>query len=154
MSILYCALYLGALGTAFHYIGNAYPRERFRADKVPYRAARWERDGKIYRKLGVRHWKNHLPDMSKITKDMYRKEITAGPTADNLTCLIQETCVAETVHWQLMVFSVPVLWIYPGLGGWIVWGLTILGNLVFVVIQRYNRPRLQRALDRMDKTAV
>lgn len=154
MRILYCAIYIAVLGRVFLHIGNAYPRERFHPDQFPYRTADWEQDGKVYRKLGVQHWKDHLPDMSKVTKGMYRKEIASRPTEESLTRLIQETCTAELVHWQLMVFSAPVVWLYPGIGGWIIWAACILGNLVFVIIQRYNRPRLVHALERLQKTAV
>ncbi len=38
-----------------------------------------------------------------------------------------------------------MLWIWPGAGGIIVTVIYILlGNLPFIIIQRYNRPRLQR----------
>lgn len=151
---LYCAIYITILGRVFLRIGNTYPREWFHADRFPYRTAQWERGGKIYRMLGVQHWKDHLPDMSKVTKGMYRKEIVTRPTEESLIRLIQETCTAELVHWQLMVFSAPVMWIYPGLVGRVIWAGCILGNLVFVIIQRYNRPRLRHALERMEKTAV
>ena len=154
MPVLYCAMYIAAIGIAFNFIGNAYPRERFRADRFPYRAARWEQGGKIYRKIGVQHWKDYLPDMSKIVPNMYRKEIVSFPDQGRLARLIQEACVAECVHWQLMLFSAPVIWICPGPGGWIIWGACILGNLVFVIIQRYNRPRLYRALQRMQRQAA
>ena len=56
--------------------------------------------------------------------------------------LLQETCVAETVHWLLILFS-PAFVIFMKRGyGAVFCLLYILGNLPFIVIQRYNRPRL------------
>lgn len=151
MGLLYCVIYIAAIGIASHFIGNAFPRRWFRAEKFPYRSAEWEREGQIYTKLGVRRWKDKVPDMSKICGDMVRKEVAARPTAESVRVLIQESCVAECVHALLAVFSMPVVVFWPGAGGWIVWGLCVMGNLVFVVIQRYNRPRLLKMLRRLEK---
>lgn len=153
MAILYCALYIAAIGIASHYIGNALPRRWFRADAFPYRSFAWEQEGKIYRRIGVQHWKEKLPDMSKICGDMVRKEIACRPTAESMERLVAESCVAECVHFCLILLSLPVLAICPGAGGWVVFGLCFLGNFPFMLIQRYNRPRLVKALSRLRRKA-
>lgn len=150
MSLLYCALYIAAIGIASHFIGNAFPRRWFHPEKYPYRSADWEREGQIYTRLGVRRWKDKVPDMSKVCGDMVRKKIVTRPTAESLQVLIRESCVAECVHVLLTGFSLPVVFLWPGAGGWIVWVLCVVGNLVYVVIQRYNRPRLQKMLRRLE----
>ena len=91
-----------------------------------------------------------MPDASKRHKDMYEKKVNIRPDKENLRRLIQETCVAEIVHYQLILLCLPFLKIWPGLGGIICFCLAILGNLVFAIIQRYNRPRLIRALERLE----
>lgn len=154
MELLRCALYLSVLGAVFHFLGNAYPRERFLPDRYPYRCQEWEQEGRIYRRIGVHRWKDYMPDSSRFCSYMYRKKVLPGGDAENLRRLVQETCVAELVHYQLIVFSLPVIRFYPGWGGWVIWGLCIVGNLLFVVIQRYNRPRLQRALKRAEGKAA
>ena len=61
--------------------------------------------------------------------------------------MIQETCVAELIHMLLSVTGLACLAIWPGLGGIAVTIVYILlGNLPFIIIQRYNRPRLERLL--------
>lgn len=148
MKLLLCALYLAALGVAAHFIGNALPRTWFHCDRFPWRSFPWERDGRIYRKIGVHRWKDHVPDMSKLCRDMVPKAVGARPTAKQLQTQLEENMVAEAVHWALVLLSLGVVWIWPGIGGGVVYFLSLWGNLPFVLIQRYNRPRLARLLER------
>lgn len=148
MELLKCALYVLALGFAANVIGNSLPREWFHPDRFPFRCFGWEKSGKVYRKLCVRNWKDRLPDMSKVDRRMYRKEVDPKAGAENLNRLVQETCVAETVHVGLIILSLGVVRIWRSKWGWFCWFLCVLGNLPFIIIQRFNRPRLQQALKR------
>ena len=129
-----CALYLAVLGVAAHPLGQALPRKWFCAEKAPWRSAPWEKGGRIYLKLGIRKWKDHLPDMSRLMPDMVRKDLGSDPAV-----LVQETCVAECVHWALTLL-------------WLVYN--VLGNVSFIVIQRYNRPRLQKLAEKTRRRPV
>lgn len=133
------------------YIGNLYNRNWVLWDKFPFRPFFWEKSGKLYRKLQVRRWKVRLPDASKRWKDMYEKRVSLQPDKENLRRLIQETCVAEIVHYQLIFLSLPLLKFWPGPGGIVSFSLCGAGNLLFVIIQRYNRPRLIKAFQRLEK---
>ena len=69
----------------------------------------------------------------------------AAVTASQVELLVQETCVAEVVHTASILLGLGALWLWPGWGGvvlWLIWFL--LANLPFILIQRYNRPRLMR----------
>ena len=58
--------------------------------------------------------------------------------------------MAEAVHWALLVIS-PVLLIT--MTGWLSIVATVLyglSNIPFIMIQRYNRPRLMRLYKRMN----
>lgn len=82
--------------------------------------------------------------MSKIcTKIMPPKKLSMDSIA-KLPLMIQETCVAEFIHVLLCVTGIYCVWLWPGIGGAVVAGLYFLRNLLFVFIQRYNRPRLLR----------
>ena len=153
-NLLKCVLYIAGIGILSNIIGNALPRRWFHADRFPYKCWKWENGGKIYRKLKIQKWKDKLPDMSKVDPTMYRKEVDTARNPDNLQRLIDETCVAEIVHDVLIVLSLAVVDIWPGVWGWIVWVCCFFGNFPFVLIQRYNRPRLQKALDRMKAHSV
>ena len=89
--------------------------------------------------------------MSKKVKKIYTKKVDLQRDAENLRRLVQETCVAECVHYQLILLSLPVMQIYKGWMGVFLFGLCVFGNLLFVAIQRYNRPRLLRTLARLEK---
>ena len=58
--------------------------------------------------------------------------------------LMQETCVAELVHDILAILTFGCVWIWPGWGLWLSIAYVLIGHLPYIVIQRYNRPRLAR----------
>jgi glycosyl-4,4'-diaponeurosporenoate acyltransferase len=142
MKLLYGIIYIAALGVLSHFVGQALPRNKFDAKGFPYRPAEWEKNGKVYEKLGIKRWKDYLPDMSKIMPDMVKKKMTAAKE-QGTDVLIAETCVAECVHWALIVLSLGLFLFWRGgwaFAFWLVYN--ILGNVPFIIIQRYNRPRL------------
>lgn len=140
--------YIALLGILSHVIGEALPRRWFHWDRFPYRAYGWERDGHFYESLGIRKWKDRLPDKSKHTKRTFTKEMKGHESGESLVRFLQETCVAEAVHWALLVLAVPLYAYVPTPLGLVVTLLYGLSNLPFIIIQRYNRPRLRRVLER------
>lgn len=154
MSLLYAALYVAALGILSHFVGQALPRAHFDPQKFPYRSADWENGGKVYEKLGIKHWKDRLPDMSKIMPDMVRKKMSAVKS-QGMDVLIAETCVAECVHWVLMLLSLGIFFFWRGAWAVVFWLVyNLLGNLPFIIIQRYNRPRLVMLEQRRKRRAA
>lgn len=154
MSLLYAALYVAALGILSHFVGQALPRAHFDPQRFPYRSADWENGGKVYEKLGIKHWKDRLPDMSKIMPDMVRKKMSAVKS-QGMDVLIAETCVAECVHWALMMLSLGIFFFWRGAWAVVFWLVyNLLGNLPFIIIQRYNRPRLVMLEQRRKRRAA
>ncbi len=156
MSFLYAVIYIAALGIASHFIGQALPRAHFSAEKFPYRTAAWENGGRVYEKLGIKRWKDFMPDMSRIMPDMVKKKITKSSRGEGYDTLIKETCVAECVHYWLIALSLGIFLFWRGALAAVFWLVyNILGNVPFIIIQRYNRPRLvlleQRRLRRATK---
>lgn len=147
-----CALYLAILAILSHAVGERLPRRWFDPESRPFACFSWEKDGRIYEKLGIRFWKDRLPDMSRLDPRMQRKQLRAVRGREELESLLRETCVAETVHWALILLSPPLLWLWPGTGGAMVLALDVLlGNLPYILIQRYNRPRLAALLRRLSR---
>lgn len=67
----------------------------------------------------------------------------SGDFEKRLPVMILETCVAEITHGLLCVAGLGCIWICPGWGGVAAALIDIvLLNLPFILIQRYNRPRL------------
>lgn len=148
MELLYCVCYYAFLGVFFFVAGRLMARHTFDYDAPPFRLLPLEQDGQIYKRIGVASWQAKVPDMSKIFKKlMPAKKMDGRPDKQTLILMIQETCVAELIHALLCVFGLAALWIWPGWGGVIVWLVyCVLGNLPYIIIQRYNRPRLIKLL--------
>lgn len=146
----FCFNYFLLLGLFMYVIGLFLPRHLFgdgsKGHFAPYTR---ERDGKLYERLGVKRWKDKLPDMSKLSRRLARKSIPDTPTPESLLSLIQETCVAEVIHELLMVLGFLCYLIRRRRRVFLLACLWALGNLPFVIIQRYNRPRLMRLRTRL-----
>lgn len=145
MKFLHCALYLAAAGAAAFLLGRLLPKRWFRGDAFPYRCS--PKEQKLFLALRVKEWQSRVPDMSRILPGLMPAKKLTAETFSDLPRMIQETCVAEFIHTLLSVTGLACLAIWPGVGGIAVTVVyVLLGNLPFIIIQRYNRPRLQRLL--------
>lgn len=145
---------VAVIGILAHVIGEALPRRWFDASRFPYRAYAFERNGRFYEALGIRKWKNVLPDKSRIAPGTYRKAIRGSAqqhSAAHMERLLQETCVAECVHWALLVISPILLFTMESPAAYVMTPLYGLSNLPYIMIQRYNRPRLAVLSARMQR---
>ena len=137
-------LYLLLLALLAHPIGQALPRGWFRPERRPFAPWGWERGGAIYEKLKIKAWKDRVPDMSKISGDMVKKQVSLRGPSEETYKVIRETCVAEIIHGAEFFLSLPVFFfglpLWGALAVYLIYNL--LGNLPFLLIQRYNRPRL------------
>ena len=147
---------VAVIGILAHVIGEALPRRWFDASRFPYRAYAFERNGRFYEALGICKWKNVLPDKSRIAPGTYRKAIRGSAqqhSAAHMERLLQETCVAECVHWALLVISPILLFTMESPAAYVMTPLYGLSNLPYIMIQRYNRPRLAVLSARMQRKA-
>lgn len=149
MKLIYCLVYLGALGILSQIVGMCLPRRLFTGEGFLFRCRPWEKGGKVYEKLGIKKWKTKLPDMSKIIKQMRPKSIKTAFTGEIARAMLQETCVAELIHLLLALFGFPCIFIWRGWGV-LAWVLYALGNVPFILIQRYNRPRYASLIKAFD----
>lgn len=119
---------------------TAYGRSRgFSPDAAWYRPRRWE--AALYRRLRVKRWKTKLITARPEQFDLRRQSYAE---------LLRNMTQAELGHTIMMALSfVPLLWI-PVFGAAPVFLITsILAcamDAPFVMIQRYNRPRVQRLM--------
>ena len=151
MEILRAILYMAALGIASHIVGQALPRSWFHYDRFPYRGYAWERGGAVYERLHIRSWKKRLPDMSRIMRYMVPKRVEQQMGAAEMDILIRETCVAEIVHVVLCLLSPTIYHFCRNLVGVLFSAIFAFGNLPFILIQRYNRPKLVHLMKRLEK---
>ena len=150
MAFLYSVLYVAGLGIVSHFIGEALPDRWLRHDLFPCRLYAWEKNGKIYNKLHIRSWKDHMPDMSRIMKDMVPKKVGTAPTSEHLWVLVRETCRAELTHIGLCVLSPVIFFFWWNWVGVLLSAITIFCNIPFILIQRYNRPAFVSLAKRLE----
>lgn len=102
-----------------------------------FQPRKWE--AAVYRLLRVKGWKQHLPTYDP--RKFSLKENT-------LEQVIQNMCGAEIVLEVIMICSFFPLLVIPVFGAWPVFLITsvlaALFDSLFVMAQRYNRPRLER----------
>lgn len=153
MELVICASYFAFTGTLSFFIGRLIPKSLFKYDDFPFKSFDFEKDGKIYTKLSVQKWQNKVPDMSRLFKKlMPAKNLSGGIDCTRLSIMIKETCVAEAVHFILCVTGLFCFKILSGIKGALVYAIyVLLGNIPFIIIQRYNRPRLVRLFNRQQK---
>ncbi len=106
-----------------------------------FRLHGWEE--KFYRFLRVKKWKKYMPTFHPDTFSLEEHSLEE---------IVEATCQAELVHEIIMLLSfVPLLFAIP-FGAFFVFLGTSVGSAlidsVFVILQRFNRPRLIKLLER------
>lgn len=89
--------------------------------------------------------------MSRIFPQLMPPKKMSDNSLEALDVMLHETCIAEFIHAMLCLFALHTLEIWPGLGGVLVTCAYILvGNVPFCLIQRYNRPRFIKLMNRLE----
>ena len=147
---IFCFAYAAALGVLSFFLGRLLPKRWLHPEKFPFRTYAWE--DRLWKALQIRKWQAKVPDMSRLFKKLMPEKKLTQQTVQELPLMIEETCVAELTHGLLCIAGLALLAIWPGIGGIILTVIYIVfGNLPFLLIQRYNRPRLQKLLARQTR---
>ena len=108
----------------------------------------WNWEPAFYKKLNIKNWKGALPTYAP--QQFSLKE-------NALHRVIQNMCGAEIVHEIIMVLSFLPLLTVPAFGSFPVFlttsVLAALYDSIFVMAQRYNRPRLVRIYEKKEAAA-
>ena len=138
------ALYHFVMRLVVGTVVNLIMKNKANHNSVWFREKRFEK--KLYNLLRVRKWKKYIPTYSPDTFDTNKKTVKE---------IVGATCQAEIVHEVIMVLSLLPIAVIPFLGGaaaiFITSFLSMLIDFVFVILQRYNRPKLLRVMERFDK---
>jgi glycosyl-4,4'-diaponeurosporenoate acyltransferase len=115
---------------------------------APPRGGRTPSPCRYERWLAIRRWKPWIPDAGNALPGGIRKASLARRDPDALRRLIGETRRAELVHWALWpAWLVTALWLPPaGVALNLLFATAF--NLPCLLLQRYNRRRLQRVVAR------
>lgn len=142
------------IGPMAFFLGQLLPRKNFNYEEYPYKSFPFEKNGRIYQKIGIHYWKDTVPDMSRYLTSMVQKRINVFRSAQYIDDLIRETCVAELVHCMLILLSPIFVLAIEGTAGFLGMCAYIIANIPFILIQRYNRPRLIELHERQKKLAI
>lgn len=124
------------------------PDEALAHDTWLGRERAWEDRGAWYdRCLRIRRWKDRLPEAGTFFGGRSKRSLGGRRDAD-LKRFLMEARRAERAHWwNLVGLPLTVLW-NPALGVALMAAFGIVFNAPFIAIQRYNRARIRRILER------
>ncbi len=111
----------------------------------PGPAFRWEAGGRFYEAVfRIKSWKHRLPDAARWFKGGFPKGRLARTDRGHLEQFARETWRGELCHWAALACT-PVFFLWnPWWGDLVVIAYALGANLPCIVVQRYNRARLQR----------
>lgn len=140
----------GFFHTITGYAAHRLSDERLSRDGWLLRPRRFEAGGRFYRRrLQIHRWKDRVPEAGALFAGGLSKRHLPAHDAAGLQRFVRETRRAELAHWWAMACApLFVLW-NPPLPSVLLVAYGVLVNLPFVVIQRYNRVRIQSLLERL-----
>lgn len=135
-------------GYAAHRLGD----ERLSRDGWLLRQRRFEDGGRFYRRrLRIHRWKDRLPEAGALFAGGMSKRRLPAYDVPGLERFARETRRAELTHWWAMACGpIFVIW-NPPLASSLLIGYGVVVNLPFVLIQRYNRFRIEALLRRRSR---
>lgn len=143
-------LFYGLIWIGFHfgagYVAQRLPGRLFVAIVPLSREYRWEDSGRLYERIGIRWWKDHLPEAGGMLRGGFAKRHLESGDPDYLARFALETCRAECSHW--LTWSLALTFF-----AWTPWPVGVVmviygaaSNLPCILVQRYNRIRLRRVM--------
>lgn len=127
------------------------PNRVFSSNSFLFRTYNFENHGRIYDSLfRVGKWKHLLPDGGMVLKKRgFKKKHLESFSEENLDKFLVESARGELTHWLAII----PFWVFgfftPPKIIWYMLVYALLANLPCIIVQRYNRPRVQRLLLKM-----
>lgn len=137
------------LSTVITYLTEKLPDRIYNYNMWVFKEREWEKKGSFYKRiLKVRIWKAFLPELSEYVKGVFPKKHIKQRNREYLSKYIMESCKSEFTHWSIIASSLLFqLWS----DWWVSFGVFITAivlNLPYIIIQRYNRPRVVQVMER------
>lgn len=125
------------------------PLRFYQEKSLFFKIASWEDSGQVWQRLvAVKSWKESIPDGARLFKFGYEKKALKGLDVQTLRTFADETKRAEFTHW-LSILPAPLFFLWnPIWAGWVMIVYALLFNIPFIIVQRYNRARLEVILNR------
>ncbi len=100
------------------------------------------------RVLRISHWKDRLPEIGTALGGPRSKRALGTTGSASLAGFQAETRRAEYVHWINIAAGPAFVAVLPALGAAAMTAFAVAVHLPFVLVQRYNRLRISRVLER------
>lgn len=136
-------------GTTFYHFAmrlfvGKITKKKFNFNTMWFREKSFEK--KLYRLLNVKKWKNKMPSYNPAT--YITKKV-------NLSEIVNTMCRNEVIHETIVLLSfVPILFSKLFDAAAVFTFTSVFAacfDLIFVIMQRYNRPRVIKILERQNK---
>ena len=148
LTIVVDVLAWGFFHAATGYAAYRLDDDRLSRDRGILRLRRLETPARYRRWLRIHRWKDRLPEAGGLFPGGMSKRHLPSYDAAGMQRFVRETRRAELAHWWCMACApLFVLW-NPPLAAVLLVAYGVLVNLPFIVIQRYNRLRLQSLIER------
>jgi len=131
------------------YVAHRISPSRLSRDNWLFRLRRFESSGRFYeRSLRIKRWKDRVPDAGDLFQGGASKRRLTAHDREHLEAFAVETRRAELTHWLILGVT-PWFFLWnPWWLGLVMVGYGIVANVPCVAIQRYNRARLLRMIQR------
>ena len=154
LSILFSLVFLLIIDAVVAIIVRILPKKWINPFNRIYKVHKWE--SKLYLRLGIRKWKDLIPESGKALTGFGKREVENIKDNTYLYKFMEETVYAEIMH--LVSAFLGFLVVFINLKLWLIVGLPLaIFNLILqimpVMVQRYNRPKLMLAYRRNEKYA-
>lgn len=147
-TILLCFVLWPLIQYTLAYLCHGLPDRVYHKDFWLFRGYKIEADGALYNRVfRISRWKHLLPDGSIAPqKEKYRKKHLKDFSVEGLEKFLLESRRAELTHW----LPIPFFWIFGLIAPfeviWYMLAYALAVNVPCILVQRYNRPRVERLL--------
>lgn len=139
-------------GVCALFVRYCLPKKVFNPFLKCYNVGKFER--KFYEKIGIRKWKDRIPEAGQLFANFAKTEIADMTNNEYVYKFMSETIYAELMHWLSAIFSFLIIFIDLRLA--LTVGLPlVIGNMILnlmpILVQRYNRPKLMVLYQRNER---
>jgi len=123
------------------------PRKLFQHQGYLFKSHTFEDEGRFWQRyFKVKKWKQQLPDSSSIFSSSFNHRKLVSTDLNTIQIFRTETNRAEFTHWlTLLICPLFYLW-NPKWAARINVFYAFFSSLPFIIVQRYNRPKLQQLI--------
>ena len=148
-----CLLVVVSPSIIFNFIEKFFPEKWYGEDVKLFKERKFENE--FFKKIRIKKWKDNVPQFLKIKNINKAKQDNSKIDTSYINNFITETRRGEFMHLIDIIFGVLASLLLPkafffkySLPIILVWTYF---NMLSIIIQRYNRPRLKKLLTRMQR---